>query len=94
MYHKIVFSFLEPVSEKWSEIAQELGVSDEACRTISEASPTNPIMCCSRMVEEWLMCSEVSPSWHALTEALRTLNMEQLAEEVLLHWGMSFALFV
>ena len=87
MYHKIVFSFLEPVSEKWSEIAQELGMSEEARHTISEASPTNSIMCCSRMVEEWLMCSEVSPSWHALTEALRTLNMEQLAEEILLHWG-------
>ena len=88
MYHKIVLSFLEPVSDKWAEIAQELGMSEEARHTISEASPTNSIMCCSRMVEEWLMGSEVSPSWHALTEALRTLNMEQLAEEVLLQWGM------
>ena len=67
--------------------AQDLGMSDEARHTISEASPTNPIMCCSRMVEEWLMGCELSPSWHALSEALRSLNMEQLADEVLLLWG-------
>ena len=90
MNHKIVFSFLEPVSEKWSEISQELGISDEGRQKItkaSETSPTNPIMCCSRMVEEWLMGSELSPSWHTLSEALRSLNMEQLADEVLLLWG-------
>lgn len=88
MNHKIIFSYLEPVSEKWLEIAQALGMSEETCRAISEASPTNPILCCSQMVEELLIGCDVNLSWHSLTEALRTQNMEQLAEEILLHWGM------
>ena len=27
------------------------------------------------------------PSWYDLTVALRTLNMDQLADEMLLQWG-------
>ena len=94
MNHKIIFSYLEPVSEKWLEIAQALGMSEEAQHAISKASTSNFMMCCSRMVEELLVGCDVSLSWYSLTEALRALNMEQLAEEILLHWGMSLFAFV
>ena len=87
MSYKIIFSFLESVSEKWPEISIALGMSEEARHRISEASSTSSILCCSRMVEEWLMGSGRRPSWYDLTEALKTLNMDQLADEMLLHWG-------
>ena len=87
MSHKIIFSFLKSMSEKWSEISIALCMSEEARHRISEASFTSSILCCSRMVEEWLMGSGRRPSWYDLTEALRSLNMDQLADEVLLHWG-------
>ena len=85
MYYKIIFSFLESVSEKWPEISIALGMTEEARHRISDVSSTSSILCCSRMVEEWLMGSGRSPSWYDLTEALRTLNMDQLADEMLLH---------
>ena len=73
MSYKIIFSFLEPVSEKWPEILIALCMSEEARHRISEASSTSSILCCSRMVEEWLMGSGRRPSWYDLTEALRSL---------------------
>ena len=87
MFHKSIFSYLESISDKWPEISQELGLSDEACRKIYEGNPNNTLLCCSQMVEEWLLGGEVNPSWHALTEALKTLNMGPLADDILLHWG-------
>ena len=87
MSYKIIFSFLEPVSEKWPEISIFLCMSEEARHRISEASSTSSKLCCSRMVEEWLMESGRRPSWYDLTGALRSLNMDHLADEVLLNWG-------
>ena len=88
MDYKVVSAFLESVSEKWQEIGRELGLSELTCYRIREANGGNPDACCSQMIEECLIEKEVNFNWFSLTEALRNLNMEHLADTILLDWGV------
>ena len=89
MDYKVVSSFLQSdsVSEKWQEIARELGLSEQTCHKIQYASGGNPELCCSQMIEECLIRPKVILNWHSITEALQNLNMELLADTILLNWG-------
>ena len=87
MDYKVVSAFLESVSEKWQEIGRELGLSEQTCHRIQEASGGNPELCCSHMIQECLVGSDVIFNWHSLTEALRNLRMEYLVDNILLNWG-------
>ena len=87
MDYKVVSAFLESVSEKWQDIARELGLSEQTCHRIQEASGGNPELCCSHMIQECLVGSEVIFNWHSLTEALRNQRMKYLANNILLDWG-------
>ena len=88
MDYKVVSAFLESVSVKWQEIGRELGLSEQTCYRIREANGGNPEACCSQMIEEYLIEKEVNFNWFSLTEALRNLNMEHLADTILLEWGV------
>ena len=94
MDYKVVSAFLDMVSEKWQEIARELGMSEQTCHGIREANAANSELCCSQMIVECLTGSEVKLSWSSLTEALTRLNMEHLADNILLDWGKKLTLAV
>ena len=87
MDYKVVSAFLETVSEKWQEIGRALGLSEQTCHRIQETNGGNPELCCNQMIEEFLVRSEVKFNWCSLTDALRSLSMEHLADHILLDWG-------
>ena len=87
MDYKVVSAFLELVSEKWQEIGRALGLSEQTCHRIQEANGGNAELCCSQMIEECSVKSEVKFDWCTLTDALRSLSMEHLADHILLDWG-------
>ena len=87
MDYKVVSAFLELVSEKWQEIARALGLSEQTYHRIQETNGGNPELCCSQMIEECSVRSEVKFDWCSLTDALRSLSMEYLADHILLDWG-------
>ena len=87
MDYKLVSAFLEGVTEVWQEIARELGLSEQTIHRIHEAHQGNPEFCCQQMIEECLIGTEVKINWHSLTEALRQLTMESLADTIDLNWG-------
>ena len=87
MEYKPVLAFLECVAERWQEIARELGLSEQTIHTIHQTHQGNPQLCCQEMIEECLIGTEVKMRWHSLTEALRRLKIESLAENIDLDWG-------
>ena len=88
MDYKIVSAFFEGcVTEVWQEIARELGLSEQTIHRIHQAHQGNPEFCCRQMIEECLIGTEVKINWHSLTEALRQLTMESLADTIDLNWG-------
>ena len=87
MDYKIVSAFLEGVSEVWQEIARELGLSEQTIQMIHNAHQGNREFCCQQMIKECLTGAEVKMTWHSLTEALRRLKMEFLADNIDLDWG-------
>ena len=88
MDYKVVSAFLESVSEKWQEIGLKLSLSEQTCHRIQENNGGNPEQCCSQMIEECLIERGVVFNWPSLTETLRNLNMEHLADTILLDWGV------
>ena len=87
MDYKLVSAFFEGVTEVWQEIARELGLSEQTIHRIHQAHQGNSELCCQQMIKECLIGTEVKINWHSLTEALRRLKMELLADNIDLDWG-------
>ena len=86
--YKLVSAFLEGVTEVWQEIARELGLSEQTIHRIHQAHQGNSELCCQQMIEVCLIGTEVKMNWHFLTEALRRLEMDSLADNINLDWGI------
>ena len=85
--YKLVSAFLEGVTERWQEIARELGLSELTIHRIHETHQGNTELCCQQMIEECLVGTETKMKWHTLTMALRRLEMDLLAGIIDENWG-------
>ena len=92
--YKPVSAFLESVTERWQEIARELGLSEQTIHRIHQAHQGNSELCCQQMIEECLVGTEVKMRWHSLTEALRKLKLESLADNIDLDWGKQIYIYI
>lgn len=69
--------------KKWRDLGTELMKQDDVydLNVIEENHPNDVSECCSKMFKEWLQRTP-NASWKQLVEALKEVNLTQLASEL------------
>ena len=60
------------VVTKWHSLGIQLGLQPELLNSIERNYSKDSQRCCVEMFKEWLVNSELEPSWSSLIEALKS----------------------
>ena len=79
-----VLKALWEARSKWYNLGLELGISPGSLDAIKRDNIHISGDCFSAMLREWLMRDEPPPTWHSLSNALRspTVKMRELIKEL------------
>ena len=57
----------------WKEIGLKLGLTDNSLQVLESGNPTNPELCCDKMLQKWLEVSN-DASWNQLESVISSLE--------------------